>query len=152
MSSSLNLHFEGGPHAEDIDIKLFDILLSYLPADSKTSAEQVASSINDLSPASAPDDAETDQLAGFVSRFWSLMLTSVEQIDYDTVPMQRFILLIKALRDLPSQKVLHPQHGSDYRQKVWQDLPFMQSELQDRWRRKFPTSPGDIHFQCKLTP
>jgi hypothetical protein len=136
MDNSLNLQFDGGPHAEDIESRLFDMLLSYLPSESKISAEQAAEEISDLCPESAPENSETDPLAAFVTIFWSMMFRTVGQIDYDKTPMHRFILLIKTLRDLPSQRVLQAQYGSNYQQKVWQDLPWMGSELQDCWRRK----------------
>jgi hypothetical protein len=137
MGGPLHLQFEGGPHAEDFERDLFEILLQYLPTDSKTSAEEAASAIDGLSPASAAQDAETDPLAGFLSIFWTMMFRTVGQIDDDLAPMQRCILLIKTLRDLPTERFLQAQQGSDYQQKVWLDLPFMKSELQDWWRREF---------------
>jgi hypothetical protein len=138
MANRLNLQFEAGPHTEEIERTLFDTLKRYFSAeDDIISPDQAAKSIDELCPPTVADDDEINHLAVFLFKFWMVAFQIVEQINYDDIAMQRFILLTKALRDIPSEKTLRPQYGSDYRQKVWQDLPSMTSEFQDRWRRKF---------------
>jgi hypothetical protein len=58
--------------------------------------------------------------------------------------MQRCIALIKALRDLPSDQTIVTNKETGFSLRVWQDLPYMGSELNERWRREY-----FIHPRCR---
>ena len=59
------------------------------------------------------------------------MVRIAYQLDYGGVPMQRFIDLVKALRQLPSSITL--EDGL----RVWQDLPNFSMFVTERWHRKY---------------
>lgn len=54
------------------------------------------------------------------------------QLDYQGEPMQRFIALNKALRELP-EIVIFAWSGYS---RVWQDRPSFGVELHEKWSRK----------------
>jgi hypothetical protein len=127
----LNLQLEANPGEWDIENKLFDILTTYLPQDSALSSEQAAEQINSLFPDNRPGDEEKESSGSFLAEFWDLMVRIAYQLDYQDVPMQRFIGLMKALRQLPSDIML--KDGL----RLWQDLPSFSMFLIERWNRTF---------------
>ncbi|KAL1970452.1 hypothetical protein VTN77DRAFT_4096 [Rasamsonia byssochlamydoides] len=138
-ANPLGLQLEATPGEWDIELKLFDILTTYLPQDSALSAQHAAEQINSLFPTNRPGEDEKESPGSFLAEFWDLMFRVAYQLDYQDVPMQRFISLIKALRQLPSNITL--ENGS----RVWQDLPDLPIYLTERWHRLNPLEymPGD---------
>lgn len=132
VNNPLGLALEANPGEWDIELKLFDILATYLPQDSVLSSQDAAEQINSLFPNNRPGDDEKESPGSFLSEFWDLMFRIGYQLDYQDVPMQRFISLIKALRQLPSEITL--ENGS----RVWQDLPDLPIYLTERWHSKLP--------------
>lgn len=131
VNNPLGLQLEANPGEWDIELKLFDILTTYLPRDSAWSAPHAAEQINGLFPNNRPgNDDEKESPGSFLAEFWDLMFRIAYQLDYRDVPMQRVISLIKALQQLPSDIKL--EDGS----RVWQDLPHLPIFLTERWHSK----------------
>ena len=136
-NNSLSLRLEMASHLKpgEIEHKVFDILLLYLPENGKLSTKDAADLIDGLYPTKRPGD-EKESPEEFLSNLWNITNRLAGQIDCDTVPMNRLVSLIKTVRDLPSKQTLQPLAPSDYRRRVWQDLPGMFLDLGELYRRE----------------
>lgn len=113
----------------DIEEKVFDLLTAYLPPDSTITPQQAADKANSFFPYSCLGENDNYYPRQFLGEFWEVMFRIAPQLDYQGQPMQRYIALHKALRELPDIFM------GDYR--VWQDRPLFSMELHERWSRMF---------------
>ncbi|KAE8402363.1 hypothetical protein BDV37DRAFT_284844 [Aspergillus pseudonomiae] len=132
----LNLQREGVPGEWDVEDKLFEILTTYLPPVSDMTAGQAAEQINRLFPANRPEGSDKESPESFLFEFWDLMIKVACQLDHEEIPMQRFVNLLKALRQLPANVVLGD--GTP----AWRDLPHFSMYLSEEWNSFNPRESG----------
>jgi hypothetical protein len=138
-TNPLNLQFEHHwPQDCDEERRLFAILAPYLPHDSKVSATRAAEEIHSLFLAELEDEEDIEEgwnAFGLLETYWDSMFVHVQQLDYDGIPMQRFLDLIEALSGLPGE-IVHDADEDEGRTFRWEDLPGFSTCLTERWHRK----------------
>lgn len=137
-ANPLELDIECLYQPTDTEQPIFNILTSYLSHNSSITAQQVAETITVLLPDSQPDDETTDQPSrgGFLCELWDLMFRVAYQLDYQEEPMQRFIMLVKAIRESPVVIMKEGDRFTDG-ERVWQDLPYFSVMLYGKWTSRF---------------
>lgn len=153
-SNPLNLDLESPHEPTNNEQAIFSLLTTYLPETSTISPDQAADQINARLPDHRPGcKEEKESTADFLFEFWELMFRIAPQLDYRHEPMQRLILLIKALRNLPETIVI--QDGGKYDGRpVWRNGLYFGPMLHERWNRMlfFPTyNPPHLYKQCQYT-
>jgi hypothetical protein len=129
-NTRLNLEFHNDwPDDCDLELKVFNILATYLPHDSKVSATRAAEAIHSLFLASIEEGFYP---GGTLEMIWDEMFLNVLQLDYDGVPMQRLLDLIKAISELPGEAM----QDEDGEPRLWEDLPIFSMCVTERWVRK----------------
>ena len=152
MATSNPLNLVESPHEpSNNEQAIFSFLTTYLPETSTISPNQAADQINAILPDHRPGCKEQkESTAGFLFEFWELMFRIAPQLDYRHEPMQRFILLIKALRNLPETIVI--QDGGKYHGwPVWRNGLYFGPMLHERWNRMlfFPIYAPPLYKQCQ---
>ncbi|KAF5984454.1 P-loop containing protein [Fusarium bulbicola] len=115
----------------DTEQKITLILTSYLSETQSITAPEAATQINNLFPHQPEKDGNRKSPGGFLAAFWDLAFQIAVQFDYQTQQMQKFISLIKALRDLPSTTILEDGR------RLWHDLPDLSLFFTERWNREY---------------
>lgn len=146
----LNLDLESPHEPFPIEQAIFSLLTTYLPETSSTTPDQAADQINALLPDHRPGrKEEKESTTDFLFEFWELMFRIAPQLVYRQEPMQRFVALIKALRDLPETIVI--QDGDKYDGcSVWRDDLYFGPMLHERWNRMspYPTLLYSVNLRC----
>ncbi|KAJ5635717.1 uncharacterized protein N7484_009030 [Penicillium longicatenatum] len=145
-SNPLNLDLESLHVPSNIEHAVFSLLATYLPETSSITPNQAAEQVNDLLLSHRPGPKEERQsTASFLFEFWELMFCIAPQLDYQHEPMQRFIALVEALKNLPETIVI--QDGGIYDgQPVWRDGLYFGPTLHERWNRiPESTPPEDLY-------
>lgn len=148
-SNPLNLDLESPHEPSNIEHAVFSLLATYLPETSSTTPNQAAEQVNALLLSHRPGPKEEKQsTASFLFEFWELMFCIAPQLDYQHKPMQRFIALVKALKNLPETIVI--QDGGIYDgQSVWRDGLYFGPTLHERWNRmSFSAYQTMVFLQC----
>lgn len=119
-----------------LELKVFNVLLFYLPNDSQVSVPETASQIHSILlnnlvvEQSNPDvGGVTDTVGGILHIFWDIYFLLGTQIDpkLNSGSMDCLISLVGVLKQLPSE--VHTERYG----RVWQDLPQMSMFLTKRW-------------------
>lgn len=150
-TNPLNIDIECYHPPSDEEQTIFDILTVYLPKDSPISPQQAAHQITSLLPDNQPDENVIDKPSrgGFLCSLWELMFRIADQLDYRGEPMQRFIMLIEAIRKTPVLFMKENYWFTDGA-RVWQDMPYFSMMLCERWNSMpTPESPGEAHRRAK---
>lgn len=129
----LGLDLETMYEPTDVEEQVFGLLTAYLPPDSTITPQQAAHKVHSFFPHDHVGENDDNAPCQFVGEFWELMFRIAPQLDYQGEPMQRFIALNKALRELP-EIVIFVWSGYS---RVWQDRPLFGVELHERWSRMF---------------
>jgi len=132
VSNTLGLQLDANPGEWEIETELFNILTTYLPGDSTVTAQSAAEDINALFPLHRKDEGDREEPSSFLSELWDMMFRVIQQVDYQSEPVQRLIKLIRALKTLPSTTTFDRGHGPE---KLWQDLPGMEYQIGEVWNR-----------------
>lgn len=137
-SNPLKLDLESPHEPSNTEHAFFSLLTTYLPQTSSITPDQAADQINALLPSHRPEPKEGKQsTASFLFEFWELMFCIAPQLDYRHEPMQRFIALVQALRNLPETIIIQDEGKYDG-QPVWRDGLYFGPMLHERWNRMFP--------------
>ncbi|KAJ5116586.1 hypothetical protein N7456_000934 [Penicillium angulare] len=150
-SNPLNLDL-GDPHELcETEEVIFSLLTRYLPETSSITPNEAAEQVNAfvLEVSQRPSPLEGKQeVSNFLLMFWELMFRLAQQLDYRHEPMQRFIALIKALRNLPETAFIEqPGPGAPYDgQPAWRSKCYYTMMLTERWHPENPEykSPEDL--------
>jgi len=148
-SNPLNLDLESPHEPSNTEHAFFSLLTTYLPETSSITPDQAANQINALLPSHRPGPKEEkESTASFLFEFWELMFRIAPQLDYRHETMQRFVALVKALRNLPETIVI--QDGGNYDgQPVWRDGLYFEPMLHERWNRmSFSAYQTMVLLQC----
>ncbi|KAF5664604.1 hypothetical protein FCIRC_10758 [Fusarium circinatum] len=122
----------------DTEQKITLILTSFLSESQPITAPEAAAQIDNLFPHQPEKDGNKKSPGGFLAASWDLAFQIAVQLDYQTPQMQKFISLIKALRDLPSTAVLEDGR------RLWQDLPDLSLFFTERWNQTGITNQATI--------
>ncbi|CZR47953.1 uncharacterized protein FPRO_13620 [Fusarium proliferatum ET1] len=141
MNSVNPLHFQldtDFSEMTDTEQQLTLVLTSFLSETQPITAPEAATKINNLFPHQPEKDGRHKSPGGFLAAFWDIAFQIAVQLDYQTQQMQRFISLIKALRDLPSTAILEDGR------RLWQDLPDLSLFFTERWNQAGITNQATI--------
>jgi hypothetical protein len=119
----LNLQLEANPGYWYVEHEIFKVLTAYLPTTSTWTASAAAAKLNSFYPSIRQDDERKEEPMSFFSEFWEIMFRIGCQVDCHTHPMERFIALIKALREI----------NVDEPNGAWGKLPQMSLFLAERY-------------------
>ncbi|KLO95364.1 uncharacterized protein FFB20_02009 [Fusarium fujikuroi] len=122
----------------DTEQEIMLIFTSLLSETQLLTAPEAAAKINDLFPHQPQKDGNKKSPGGFLAAFWDIAFQIAVQLDYRTQQMQKFISLIKALRDLPSTAILEDGR------RLWQDLPDLSLFFTERWNQAGITNQATI--------
>ncbi|KAJ5291293.1 hypothetical protein N7478_000544 [Penicillium angulare] len=133
-SNPLNLDREDPHEPSNVEHAVFTLLVTYLPETSSITPSQAAEQANALFPSRRPGLKEEEQsTVHFLFEFWELMFRVAPQLDYQHEPMQRFVALVKALKNLPRTIITRDESIYDSF-SVWRGLYFGPM-LHERWNQ-----------------
>ncbi|KAF4438160.1 hypothetical protein FACUT_5025 [Fusarium acutatum] len=141
MNNANSLQFQldtGFSEMADTEQRITLILTSFLSERQATTAPEAATHISNLFPHQPEKDGNKKSPGGFLAAFWDLAFQIAVQLDYQTQQMQKFISLIKALRDLPTTAILEDGR------RLWQDLPDLSLFFTERWNQAGVTNRATI--------
>lgn len=127
----LELDIECFHPPSDMEQTVFNLLTSYLPQDSSIAPQQAVEKILARLPGDKTNEesAQRPSREGFLCELWDLMFRVAYQLDYREEPMQRFINLIKVLRE---------RLGSILGDS--EDISYFGMMLCEKWQGKFSSS------------
>ena len=118
----------------EVSLDIFNLLCDFIQSSSPSSPSTAASNLNALYPDNrVHGDGKKESPASFLLEMWDVVIKVAIQLELDSPELRRLVLLIKTLRDVKPEQMLHVW---DRPVILWKDLPLLRAAMTERLNRQ----------------